>query len=134
MIDHRPATDQSDLERERRLNQKLDERVRRLIDTASDAVVTIDQQSVIIDWNGKTEAMFGWSPGEAVGRVPTELIAPAKHGAHHHYGLAKFHVRRRPLRVTSYRALSPPRCAECGNDFLIAWSCKGRGVCPACNT
>ena len=26
------------------------------------------------------------------------------------------------------------RCAECGHDFLIAWSCKGRGVCPACNT
>jgi hypothetical protein len=26
------------------------------------------------------------------------------------------------------------RCAECGHDFLIAWSCKRRGVCPACNT
>ncbi|WP_434735597.1 transposase zinc-binding domain-containing protein [Candidatus Accumulibacter propinquus] len=26
------------------------------------------------------------------------------------------------------------RCAECGQDFLIDWSCKGRGVCPACNT
>jgi DNA-directed RNA polymerase subunit RPC12/RpoP len=26
------------------------------------------------------------------------------------------------------------RCAKCGHDFLIAWSCKGRGVCPACNT
>ncbi|KFB70026.1 MAG: hypothetical protein CAPSK01_000425 [Candidatus Accumulibacter vicinus] len=25
------------------------------------------------------------------------------------------------------------RCAQCGHDFLIAWSCKGRGVCPACN-
>ena len=26
------------------------------------------------------------------------------------------------------------RCLHCGHDFLIAWSCKGRGVCPACNT
>jgi Transposase zinc-binding domain len=25
------------------------------------------------------------------------------------------------------------RCGECGHDFLIAFSCKGRGVCPACN-
>jgi hypothetical protein len=25
------------------------------------------------------------------------------------------------------------RCAECGHDFLIAYSCKGRGLCPACN-
>ena len=25
-------------------------------------------------------------------------------------------------------------CDECGHDFLIAFSCKGRGVCPSCNT
>jgi len=25
------------------------------------------------------------------------------------------------------------RCAECSHDFLIAFSCKGRAVCPACN-
>ncbi|WP_287640470.1 hypothetical protein [Accumulibacter sp.] len=22
------------------------------------------------------------------------------------------------------------RCADCGHDFLIAWSCKGRGAVP----
>ena len=26
------------------------------------------------------------------------------------------------------------RCAHCGHDFLIAFSCKGRGVCPSCTT
>lgn len=26
------------------------------------------------------------------------------------------------------------RCAGCGHDFLVAFSCKGRGVCPSCNT
>ncbi|MEF8712579.1 MAG: transposase zinc-binding domain-containing protein [Accumulibacter sp.] len=25
------------------------------------------------------------------------------------------------------------RGAQCGHDFLFAWSCKGRGVCPAGN-
>jgi hypothetical protein len=24
-------------------------------------------------------------------------------------------------------------CDECQHDFLIAYSCKGRGVCRACN-
>lgn len=24
------------------------------------------------------------------------------------------------------------RCDDCGHDFLIAFSCKGRGVCPSC--
>ena len=26
------------------------------------------------------------------------------------------------------------RCDECGHDLLIAFSCKGRGVRPSCNT
>jgi len=26
------------------------------------------------------------------------------------------------------------RCGECGHDFLLAFSCKGRAVCPSCNT
>ncbi len=25
------------------------------------------------------------------------------------------------------------RCGTCGHDFLVAFSCKGRGVCPSCN-
>jgi hypothetical protein len=25
------------------------------------------------------------------------------------------------------------RCGQCGHDFLVAFSCKGRGVCPSCN-
>jgi hypothetical protein len=32
------------------------------------------------------------------------------------------------------RGFARARCGECGHDFLIAYSCKGRGVCPACNT
>lgn len=26
------------------------------------------------------------------------------------------------------------RCGACGHDFLVAFSCKGRGVCPSCTT
>ena len=26
------------------------------------------------------------------------------------------------------------RCGDGGHDFLVAFSCKGRGVCPSCNT
>lgn len=26
------------------------------------------------------------------------------------------------------------RCGDCGHDFLVAFSCKGRDVCPSCNT
>ena len=26
------------------------------------------------------------------------------------------------------------RCTDCGYDFLVAFSCKGRGICASCNT
>jgi hypothetical protein len=29
---------------------------------------------------------------------------------------------------------SRARCGTCGQDFLIAFSCKGRGLCPSCAT
>ena len=30
--------------------------------------------------------------------------------------------------------LARARCEKCGQDFLVAYSCKGRGVCASCNT
>ena len=32
------------------------------------------------------------------------------------------------------RGFARARCGQCGHDFLIAFSCQGRGVCPSCNT
>ena len=32
------------------------------------------------------------------------------------------------------RGFARARCTDCGEDFLIAFSCKARGVCPSCNT
>lgn len=29
---------------------------------------------------------------------------------------------------------APVRCAECGDESLVAFSCKGRGICPSCTT
>ena len=26
------------------------------------------------------------------------------------------------------------RCDDCGHNYVVAFSCKGRGVCPSCNT
>jgi hypothetical protein len=30
------------------------------------------------------------------------------------------------------RSFARARCCDCGHDFLLAFSCKGRGVCPSC--
>src|SRR5262245_24696811 len=76
---------------ERRLAyRELAQRLRRLIETADDAVVTIDEASTIMDWNGAAERMFGWQRDEAIGRTLTELIVPQQHRASHHEGLRRF--------------------------------------------
>jgi PAS domain S-box-containing protein len=53
-------------------------RLQSLIDTANNAVVTIDEQSQIIDWNNAAERIFGWPRIEAMGRSLTELIIPRR--------------------------------------------------------
>jgi len=46
--------------------------------------------------------------------------------------------RRKPERTLLCRTVAHgfarARCAACGHDFLIAYSCKCRGVCPSCTT
>lgn len=65
-------------------------RLQALIATANDAVVTIDAQSQIIDWNKAAERMFGWSRVEAVGQTLTELIVPPVHRPMHNAGIERF--------------------------------------------
>ena len=43
----------------RRALEDASRRTRQLIDTANDAVVSIDHKSVIVDWNRTAETMFG---------------------------------------------------------------------------
>jgi len=74
----------------RRALEDVSRHARLLIDTANDAVVTIDDASVILDWNRAAERMFGWTRDEAVGRILTDLIVPARHREAHHRGLARF--------------------------------------------
>jgi hypothetical protein len=38
---------------------------------------------------------------------------------------------RRPLPLA--HGFARARCPDCGHDFLVAFSCKGRGLCPSCN-
>ena len=74
----------------RRALEDMSRRARSLIDTANDAVVTIDAASVVLDWNTSAERMFGWPRAQAIGRMITDLIVPPQHREAHHRGLARF--------------------------------------------
>ena len=50
-----------------------------IIDTALDAVMTMDDSGRITEWNAQAEQAFGWSALEAIGRDAADTICPLSH-------------------------------------------------------
>ncbi|HUR90532.1 MAG TPA: PAS domain S-box protein [Ramlibacter sp.] len=66
------------------------QRLEMLIATANDAVISIDPDNRILDWNNAAERMFGWRRREALGLDLPELIIPPAHRRQHRAGLQKY--------------------------------------------
>jgi PAS domain S-box-containing protein len=84
------STDIDDLKQSRDDLQKADERTRLIIETALDAVVTMNSQGLITSWNKQAEMIFGWSPAEAIGRRMADIIIPEDYRPAHEIGLRRF--------------------------------------------
>jgi PAS domain S-box-containing protein len=111
------------------------ERNRAIVETALDALVTIDVGGVVTDWNGQASAIFGWSREEALGQRLSELIIPAADREAHERGLRQYlasgdeHLLNRRIEVLALRrsgeafpvelAISPVRVG--GTIFFSAF-------------
>jgi PAS domain S-box-containing protein len=67
-----------------------EKRTRLILETAYDAYVAMDGAGVIIDWNDRAEALFGWSAQEALGRTVSDLIIPPHFRELHTSGLRHY--------------------------------------------
>ena len=65
-------------------------RTRLIIDTALDAIVTMDPDGIITEWNAQAELLFGWQAHEAIGKDLADTIIPADQRAAHRTGLARY--------------------------------------------
>lgn len=70
--------------------KESEERVRQIIATALDAVITMDEKGMITGWSAQAETAFGWSHEDAVGRSLAELIIPPQYREAHEKGLERF--------------------------------------------
>jgi PAS domain S-box-containing protein len=70
--------------------QRLHPGLQSVLDTALDAVVVIDSDSMVLGWNRKAETTFGWQEHEACGQPLTELIIPHRHRESHQRGMARY--------------------------------------------
>jgi PAS domain S-box-containing protein len=65
-------------------------RLRAILNTSLDAVVTMDAAGRVTGWNPSAEAIFGYTAAEATGQEMGELIVPPRLRERHRRGLARF--------------------------------------------
>jgi len=72
-------------------NLRSSEEKRRLImNSALDAIISIDETGAIASWNPQAEKMFGWNEKEIAGKLLTDSIIPAKYREAHKKGMARY--------------------------------------------
>ncbi len=84
------STDIDDLKQSQDDLRSADERTRLIVETALDAVVTMNSRGLITSWNKQAEIIFGWSAAEAIGRHMADMIIPEQHRTAHELGLHRF--------------------------------------------
>jgi PAS domain S-box-containing protein len=64
--------------------------LRAALDAALDAIITIDERGLIIEFNHAAENMFGFSRNQVVGKQMAELLIPPSLRDSHYRGFARF--------------------------------------------
>ena len=70
--------------------KKSEETTRTILVNAFDAIIVMDSNGVIKNWNKSAETIFGWNSKEVVGTVLAEKIIPQEYREAHEKGLAHF--------------------------------------------
>lgn len=70
--------------------RESEKKLRTIIESALDAIITIDEHGIIQEWNPRAEEIFGWSAEESIGKDLTSNIIPNQHHTSHHNGMKKY--------------------------------------------
>ena len=72
-------------------------RLRAMLETALDAVVTMDHNGRVTGWNHAAETTFGYRADEVIGREMADTIVPPSLRGAHRKGLARFIATEQPV-------------------------------------
>jgi len=62
----------------------------RILESALDAVVSIDHDGRIVRWNPQAERIFGWSAAEVSGKLIRDTIVPPRYRSRHQRGFERY--------------------------------------------
>ncbi len=77
-------------ERSREAVEESEARKAAVLESALDAIITMDHDGRVVEWNPAAERTFGYPREGAVGREMAELIVPPSLRQRHRQGLAKY--------------------------------------------
>ncbi|MGE3154040.1 MAG: ATP-binding protein [Nitrospiraceae bacterium] len=66
------------------------QRVKAVVDTSLDAVISMDADGLVTEWNTQAVRLFGWTRAEAIGRQLAETIIPQQYRELYQQGLHRF--------------------------------------------
>jgi two-component system sensor kinase len=70
--------------------QASEMRTRAIVESALDAVITMDERGIITGWNSQAASMFGYQEQEISGRLLSDTILPQRYREAHNAGLQRF--------------------------------------------
>ncbi|HRK39271.1 MAG TPA: PAS domain S-box protein [Burkholderiaceae bacterium] len=91
-----------------RLSQR-EQHLEQLLNSAPDAVLVMDTNGHITEWNKGAERLLGWKQHEVLGKQVADVLVPPEHRERHRAGLQRFLRERtstmltRPVQVESLR-------------------------------
>ncbi|HJW85104.1 MAG TPA: PAS domain S-box protein, partial [Candidatus Brocadiaceae bacterium] len=70
--------------------RQTEEKLRKITESAFDAIIIIDENGVITYWNHVAETLFGYAKDEAIGKDVHTLIVPAEYASAYQHGMMRF--------------------------------------------
>ncbi len=67
-----------------------EEQTRLIVESALDAVITIDSKGLVTEWNSQAETILGWPRSEVIGQELSSKIIPIQYRETHERGLKHF--------------------------------------------
>jgi PAS domain S-box-containing protein len=80
----------AELQQEAETRRTSDARVRAMVDSALDAVIGMDRDGRVVEWNDRAAAIFGWTRAETLGKPLASLIIPERYRDRHWAGLDRY--------------------------------------------
>lgn len=87
---HRQSVEEAEAALARRALEANEARIRKVVDIALDAVITIDERGLVTGWNPQAEHIFGWTSDEVTGQSLTNTIIPPQYREAHERGLRQY--------------------------------------------